>query len=71
MLCNVVTYRARNTVREVGKAMGLPPDLVDRMARSLDVYSAVNINERLSGMAEFQAALASRAGSSSWRSAAR
>ena len=62
MLCNVVTYRARNTVREVGKAMGLPPDLVDRMARSLDVYSAVNINERLSGMAEFQAALASRSG---------
>lgn len=62
MLCNVITYRARSTVREVGKAMELPPDLVDRMARSLDVYSAVNINERLSGMAEFREALASRAG---------
>lgn len=62
MLCNVITYRARNTVREVGKAMDLPPDLVDRMARTLDVYSAANINQRLSGMAEFREALSSRAG---------
>ncbi|MDM7999022.1 MAG: error-prone DNA polymerase [Dehalococcoidia bacterium] len=57
MLCNVVTYKARNAVREVGKAMGLPPDLVDRAARSLDVYSAANVKESLSGLAEFQGAM--------------
>ncbi len=62
MLCNVITYRARSTVREVGKAMDLPPELVDRMARTLDVYSAAHINERLSGMAEFRDFLPSRAG---------
>jgi len=62
ILCNVVSYKARNTVREVGKAMGLPPDLVDRTARSLDVYSAANIKESLSGLAEFQRSL----GSQSW-----
>jgi len=62
MLCNVVTYKARNTVREVGKAMGLPPDLIDRVARSLDVYSAANVKESLSGLTEFQSCL----GSQSW-----
>ncbi len=62
MLCNVVTYRARSAVREVGKAMGLPPDLLDRMARSLDACSAVNIDERLPGMAELREAMGSRAG---------
>jgi len=63
MLCNVVTYKARNTVREVGKAMGLPLDLVDRAARSLDVYSAANVKESLSGLTEFQSCL----GSQSWK----
>ncbi|MBN2098069.1 MAG: error-prone DNA polymerase [Dehalococcoidia bacterium] len=60
MLCNVVTYKARNTVREVGKAMSLPPDLVDRMARSLDVYTAANIKESLSGLTDFQSSLDSQ-----------
>jgi error-prone DNA polymerase len=54
MLCNVVTYKARNAVREVGKAMGLPPDLIDRAARSLDVYSAAGVKESLSGLTEFR-----------------
>jgi error-prone DNA polymerase len=62
MLCNVVTYKARNTVREVGKAMDLPLDLVDRVARSLDVHSAANVKESLSGLSEFQSSL----GSQSW-----
>jgi error-prone DNA polymerase len=62
MLCNVVTYKARNTVREVGKVMGLPLDLIDRVARSLDVYSAANVKESLSGLTEFQRCL----GSQSW-----
>jgi len=60
MLCNVVTYKARNTVREVGKAMGLPLDLIDRVARSLDVYSAANVKESLSGLTEFQSSLDSQ-----------
>jgi hypothetical protein len=62
MLCNVVTYQARNTVREVGKAMSLPADLIDRVARSLDAYSAAGLEESLSKLTDFQ----DRLGSQSW-----
>jgi error-prone DNA polymerase len=54
MLCNVVTYQARNAVRDVGKAMGLPLHIVDRMARSIETYSANGIDEDLSRLSEFK-----------------
>ncbi|MDP2952126.1 MAG: error-prone DNA polymerase, partial [Chloroflexota bacterium] len=54
MLCNVVTYRARNAVRDVGKAMGLPLHVVDRMARSVESYSAEDIGEDLGRLSEFK-----------------
>ena len=34
MVAEVVRYRGRSALRDVGKALGLPPDLVDRMARA-------------------------------------
>jgi len=34
MVCNYVTYRSRSAVRDVGKALGLPADLIDRLAKS-------------------------------------
>jgi error-prone DNA polymerase len=33
MTANVITYRGRLAAREVGKALGLPPDLRDRLAK--------------------------------------
>src|SRR5690606_18336376 len=36
MTAEVITYRGRSAVRDVGKAMGLSLDLVDSMARKLD-----------------------------------
>ncbi|MDP9320929.1 MAG: error-prone DNA polymerase [Chloroflexota bacterium] len=36
MVCNVVTYRARSSSREVAKALGFRPEVVDRMAKSID-----------------------------------
>ncbi|MHB8631237.1 MAG: DNA polymerase III subunit alpha, partial [Candidatus Limnocylindria bacterium] len=36
MVCNVVTYRARSASREVAKALGFRPEVIDRMARSID-----------------------------------
>jgi error-prone DNA polymerase len=54
MLCNIVTYRGRNTVREVGKAIGMPPDTVERMARTIESYSARGIEEDLSRLEEFR-----------------
>ena len=32
MTANVITYRGRSAAREVGKALGLPPDMRDRLA---------------------------------------
>jgi error-prone DNA polymerase len=36
MVCNVVTYRARSSSREVAKALGYRPEVVDRMSKSID-----------------------------------
>jgi DNA polymerase III alpha subunit len=40
MVCNLVTYRARSAVREVGYALGFPRPLVDRVAKALETYDA-------------------------------
>lgn len=34
MVCNYVTYRSRSAIRDVGKALDLPQDLIDRLAKS-------------------------------------
>lgn len=42
------TYRIRSAVREIGKALGLPPGELDRLAKSSDGYgSAKDIREAL------------------------
>ena len=40
MVCNLVTYRARSAVREVGNALGFPRPLVDRVAKALETYDS-------------------------------
>ena len=60
MVCNVVTYKAHNAVREVGKAMGLPLHLVDQVARALEVHSANNIGQDLAKLSEFENQLGSK-----------
>ncbi|MCB0182454.1 MAG: DNA polymerase III subunit alpha, partial [Anaerolineae bacterium] len=39
MVCNIVTYRARSALRDLGKALDLPDSVIDRLARSLDTHS--------------------------------
>ncbi len=39
LTAEVITYRARSAIREVGKVMGLSLDLVDRLARDVDWWS--------------------------------
>ncbi len=56
MVCNIVTYRARSAVREVGYAMGFPRPLVDRVAKALETYDSVMVRRDLEadgGFAEF------------------
>jgi error-prone DNA polymerase len=38
MVANVIRYRARSAVREVGKALGLPATALDRLAKLLSHY---------------------------------
>ena len=56
MVCNLVTYRARSAVREVGYALGFPRPLVDRVAKALETYDSVMVRRDLEadgGFAEF------------------
>jgi error-prone DNA polymerase len=54
MVCTYVTFQARNAIREVGKALGMPAGLIDRMARSVSVYDARGIGQDLAGLKEFE-----------------
>ncbi len=47
MVCNLVTYRARSAVREVGHALGFPRPLVDRVAKALETYDSVMVRRDL------------------------
>jgi DNA polymerase III alpha subunit len=56
MVCNLVTYRARSAVREVGYALGFPRPLVDRVAKALETYDSVMVRRDLEaegGFAQF------------------
>jgi len=47
MVCNVVTFRARSAVRDVGKALGFPLPLLDQVAKALDTRKATAVEEEL------------------------
>jgi error-prone DNA polymerase len=48
MTANVITYRARSAVREMGKVLGFPPEQVDRLAKMLSHYEFVEQGDTLS-----------------------
>ncbi len=41
MVCNVVRYRPRSAIRDVGKALGIPETALDRAAKHLSMYGLV------------------------------
>lgn len=41
MVCNYVRFRARSAVRDVGRVLGMPAPLLDRLAKSLDHHSDI------------------------------
>ena len=41
MVCNVIRYRPRSAVRDVGKVLGIPETTLDRAAKQLSMYGAV------------------------------
>ncbi len=55
MVCNVVTFRARSAVRDLGKALGFPLPLLDQVAKALDTRRASQVEEdleRVNGLAD-------------------
>ncbi len=48
MACTFITFRARSAVRDVGRALGFPPALIDRAAQALDTYNARDLAESAS-----------------------
>jgi error-prone DNA polymerase len=61
MVCTYVTFKARNAIREVGKTLGLPAHILDRMAKTLSTYSSVHAIESLKEVPEFRSYLDSTA----------
>jgi error-prone DNA polymerase len=47
MTANVITYRGRSAAREVGKALGLPPDLRDRLSKLVPNWGYKDPNDLL------------------------
>ena len=62
MVCNVVTFKPRMAIRQVGKALGFPPDLLDRLAKSVDSWFAEDLDESFG-----ETERAGRVSSGGWR----
>ena len=60
MVANVVTFQPRLAVREVGKAMGFPEPIIDRLATSIDGWREGGVEDALEA-AGLQAHAASEA----------
>lgn len=54
MVCTYVTFQAKNAIREVGKAIGLPQDILDDMAKSVGTYGSKEIEEDLGQLEQFR-----------------
>ncbi|MCA9284017.1 MAG: PHP domain-containing protein, partial [Phycisphaerales bacterium] len=46
LTAEVITYRGRSAVRDVGKALGLSLDCVDRLAKGIDWWSSGTVDDR-------------------------
>jgi error-prone DNA polymerase len=59
MVCNVVTYRQRSAIREVGKALGFKEETIDHLAKSASAWNPES-PETIAQAAGYQTANASR-----------
>jgi error-prone DNA polymerase len=46
LVCEVISYRGRSAVRDVGKALGFAPDTVERLANEVDRWSGGGLGSR-------------------------
>jgi error-prone DNA polymerase len=50
LVATFATYRSRGAIRDVGKALGLPPAELERLARVTDGWDATRVGEELEGV---------------------
>ena len=50
LVATFATYRSRGAIRDVGKALGLPPAELERLARVTDGWDATGVGEELDGV---------------------
>ena len=65
------TYRARGAIRDLGKALGLPPGEIERVARAVDVYEASRRASSADGGGARRAAGRARRAGGRWPSCCR
>ncbi|OPY01980.1 MAG: Error-prone DNA polymerase [Syntrophorhabdus sp. PtaB.Bin047] len=61
MVCTYVTFKGRGAIREVGKVLGLPGHVLDRMAKTLSAYGGRGAIDSLKEVPEFASYLDSGA----------
>lgn len=54
MVCTVSTLKARSAIRDLGKAMGFPPDDIDRLASALPHIGGRRIREAMDKLPELR-----------------
>jgi error-prone DNA polymerase len=54
MVATINTYNARSAIREVGKALGLPEGLIDRISKSMPYIGADRIREAIANLPELR-----------------
>ena len=60
LVASFATYRSRGAIRDVGKALGLPPAELERLARMSDGWNARRVGEELAQLPDGERKLASR-----------
>ncbi len=61
MVCTYVTFKGRGAIREVGKVLGLPEHVLDRMAKTISAYGGRGAIDSLKEVPEFASYLDSGA----------
>ncbi|MEY5031916.1 MAG: hypothetical protein RL354_947 [Planctomycetota bacterium] len=46
LVCEIISYRGRSAVRDVGKALGFAPDAIERLAREVDRWGGGGLGTR-------------------------
>src|SRR5512141_3219807 len=47
MVCNVVTFQARSAVRDLGKALGFPMPVIERLSKTIEGHTSLSAADQI------------------------